>query len=136
MFVQQNKIEQDAGKILYLFPLYHISDTFTVRDIQERLSHGRQLKIYLPKSVDKLEFTPASEPGKTFEYWTTRSMSRHLHKGYVSGTGSDRRWYLDKVTFDDEGTYTQKDYWNKEISTLKVAVTSECVRLYLREGRG
>ncbi|XP_062334408.1 wu:fc21g02 isoform X1 [Osmerus eperlanus] len=99
-------------------------DTYTVHDIHERLSHGRQLKIYLPKSVDKLEFTPANEPGKTFEYWNSRSMSRLLQKGYVSGTGSDRRWYLNQVTFDDEGTYTQKDFWNKEISTLKVAVTT------------
>lgn len=27
----------------------------------------------------------------------------------------------------DEGTYTQRDFWNKEISTVKVAVTSELV---------
>lgn len=25
----------------------------------------------------------------------------------------------------DEGTYTQRDYWNKEISTVKVVVTRE-----------
>lgn len=94
-----------------------------------------------------------------------------MHKGRVSGTGSDRRWYIDKVTkvicykskcsenvikwwikavevlgkssvsgesvallwsvcfcqvtYEDQGTYTQRDYWNKEISTVKVAVTRE-----------
>ncbi|XP_071370421.1 uncharacterized protein, partial [Centroberyx affinis] len=46
-----------------------------------------------------------------------------MTRGRVSGTGNDRRWYIDKVTFADEGTYTQRDYWNKEISTVKVAIT-------------
>lgn len=32
---------------------------------------------------------------------------------------------LPQVTYADEGTYTQKDFWNKEISTVKVAVTRE-----------
>ncbi|KAJ0051092.1 hypothetical protein NL108_012298, partial [Boleophthalmus pectinirostris] len=46
-------------------------------------------------------------------------------RGHVSGSGNDRRWYLEQVTFDDEGTYVQKDYWGKEISSLKVAVLAE-----------
>ncbi|XP_044042022.1 formin-A [Siniperca chuatsi] len=46
-----------------------------------------------------------------------------MTKGRVSGTGSDRRWYIDKVTYEDQGTYIQRDFWNKEISTVKVAVT-------------
>ncbi|XP_029910025.1 protein cappuccino [Myripristis murdjan] len=96
-------------------------DCYAVRDIHERLAHGRQLKIYLPKSAEKLEFTPADEPGQTFLYWEN---GRHrMNKGRVSGTGNDRRWYIDKVTYEDQGTYTQRDYWNKEISTVKVAVT-------------
>lgn len=32
---------------------------------------------------------------------------------------------LCQVTYEDEGTYTQRDYWNKEISTVIVAVTRE-----------
>ncbi|XP_071755136.1 uncharacterized protein LOC139911490 [Centroberyx gerrardi] len=96
-------------------------DSYAVHDLHERLAHGRQLKIYLPKSAEKLEFTPAEEPSKTFLYWEN---GRHrTSRGRVSGTGNDRRWYIDKVTFADEGTYTQKDYWNKEISTVKVAIT-------------
>ncbi|XP_027139514.1 uncharacterized protein wu:fc21g02 isoform X2 [Larimichthys crocea] len=96
-------------------------ESYTVPDIYERLDHGRQLKIYLPKSAEMLEFTPADRPGETYLYW---EKSRHrLIKGRVSGTGSDRRWYIDSVTYQDEGTYTQKDYWKKEISTVRVAVT-------------
>lgn len=30
-----------------------------------------------------------------------------------------------KVTYTDEGTYTQRDFWNNEIATVKVAVTRE-----------
>lgn len=33
--------------------------------------------------------------------------------------------FLCQVTYEDEGTYTQKDFWNKEISSVKVAVTRE-----------
>ncbi|XP_034543065.1 cleavage and polyadenylation specificity factor subunit 6 [Notolabrus celidotus] len=96
-------------------------ESYLVRDQHERLSHGRQLKIYLPKTAEKLEFSPADEPNKLFMYWE-RGHTR-LTRGRVSGTGSDRRWYIDKVTYEDEGTYTQRDYWGKEISAVKVAVT-------------
>ncbi|XP_055078712.1 uncharacterized protein LOC117373854 [Periophthalmus magnuspinnatus] len=100
-------------------------ESYIVRDQHERLSHGRQLKIYLPKSTEKLEFIPADDPRQTLVYWDKlRSSSRAL-RGQVSGSGSDRRWYLEQVTYDDQGTYIQKDYWDKEISTLKVAVMTK-----------
>ncbi|KAM7418291.1 hypothetical protein PAMA_015753 [Pampus argenteus] len=95
-------------------------ESFVVRDLHERLVYGRQLKIYLPKNVEKLEFTPADNPIRTMVYWEKNSF--RTFKGRVSGTSSDRRWYIDKVTYDDQGTYTQKDFWNKELSIVKVAV--------------
>lgn len=97
-------------------------ESYAVHDINERLAHGRQLKIYLPKSAEKLEFTPSEEPSKTFLFWEKGRV--RMSKGRVSGTGSDRRWYIDKVTYEDQGTYIQRDYWNKEISSVKVAVTT------------
>ncbi|XP_060941715.1 wu:fc21g02 [Limanda limanda] len=90
----------------------------------ERLSHGRQLKIYLSKNCEKLEFTSADNPSRTEIYWE-KSSHMGRNKGRVSGTGTDRRWYLDKVTYDDQGTYVQTDWWNKEISNFKVAVTTK-----------
>lgn len=94
-------------------------ESYTVHDLHERLAFGRQLKIFLPKNADKLEFTPADGSSVPTVYW---ERGRLRSKGRVSGTGSDRRWYIDKVTYEDQGTYTQIDYWNKEISTVKVAV--------------
>ncbi|XP_054460359.1 uncharacterized protein wu:fc21g02 [Anoplopoma fimbria] len=96
-------------------------ESYAVQDLYERLTHGRQLKIYLPKSAEKLEFIPAADHRKTFSYW--EKGHHRITKGRVSGTGSDRRWYIDKVTYEDQGTYVQRDYWNKEISSVKVAVT-------------
>ncbi|KAM8878887.1 uncharacterized protein AB9W97_014529 [Spinachia spinachia] len=96
-------------------------ESYIVHDIHERLAHGRQLKIYLPKSAQKLDFIPANDPRKTLVYWENGRI--RMTKGRVSGTGGDRRWYIDKVTYEDEGTYTQRDYWDKEISSVKVAVT-------------
>ncbi|CAK6976119.1 formin-A isoform X1 [Scomber scombrus] len=95
-------------------------ESYAVHDLHERLAHGRQLKIYLPKSAEYLEFVPADEPLKPVMYWHRGRLS--TNKGRVSGTGNDRRWYIDKVTYEDQGTYTQKDFWQKEISTVKVAV--------------
>ncbi|KAM4603955.1 uncharacterized protein ACJ7VT_018602 [Polymixia lowei] len=105
-------------------------DSFAPKELYEDLAYGRQLKIYLPKNAERLEFTPADRPDDTFTYWDNRhSVHISRNKGRVSGTGYDRRWYIDKVTYEDEGTYTQKDNWNKEISTVKVAVKPKSLRV-------
>ncbi|KAF3687066.1 hypothetical protein EXN66_Car002738 [Channa argus] len=96
-------------------------ESYIVHDQYERFAHGRQLRIFLPKGVEKLEFTPVDDPNKTFMCWERGRV--RMNKGRVSGTGSDRRWYIDKVTYDDEGTYVQRDFWNKELSIIRVAVT-------------
>ncbi|XP_062244048.1 wu:fc21g02 [Platichthys flesus] len=97
-------------------------ESYTSHD-SERLGHGRQLKIYLSKSCEKLEFTPADGLSRTQIYWE-KGRTRP-DKGRVSGTGTDRRWYLDKVTFEDQGTYVQTDFWHNELSSFKVAVTTK-----------
>ncbi|KAI4832628.1 hypothetical protein KUCAC02_015590 [Chaenocephalus aceratus] len=97
------------------------ADSFAARDLHERLAYGRRLDIYLPKSAEKLEFISAEDPRTIFMYWEHSRL--RTNKGRVSGTGSDRRWYIDKVTYEDEGTYVQRDFWNKEIASVKVAVT-------------
>ncbi|XP_069564435.1 uncharacterized protein [Brachyistius frenatus] len=96
-------------------------ESYAVHDINERLAHGHQLKIYLPKSAEKLEFIPADDPGQTYPFWEKGKL--RMTKGRVSGTGSNRRWYIDKVTYEDQGTYVQRDFWDKELSAIKVAVT-------------
>ncbi|XP_033933460.1 uncharacterized protein, partial [Pseudochaenichthys georgianus] len=97
------------------------ADSFAARDLHERLAYGRRLDIYLAKSAEKLEFISAEDPRTIFMYWEHSRL--RTNKGKVSGTGSDRRWYIDKVTYEDEGTYVQRDFWNKEIASVKVAVT-------------
>ncbi|KAM9314355.1 uncharacterized protein KZ484_024129 isoform 2-T3 [Pholidichthys leucotaenia] len=100
------------------------------RDIYETVEHGTQLKIFMSKDVDKLEFVPADDPKKLKLYYD--KSSHRTNKGKVSGSSQDRRWYLDEVTYEDEGTYIKKNYWNHEISVVKVAVkprrvTKKCV---------
>uniref|UniRef100_A0A6Q2ZGS2 Uncharacterized protein n=2 Tax=Esox lucius TaxID=8010 RepID=A0A6Q2ZGS2_ESOLU len=103
-------------------------DGYFVPDQHESLSHGRQLKINLPNTAETLEFIPANEPLQTYHYWKRGSVFDKTNKGHVSGKGSDRRWILEKVTFDDMGTYVQKNYWQNVVSSLKVSVT--IVRVY------
>lgn len=45
------------------------TESYIVHDQYERFAHGRQLRIFLPKGADRLEFTPADDPNKTFLYW-------------------------------------------------------------------
>ncbi|XP_029364211.1 uncharacterized protein LOC115047428 [Echeneis naucrates] len=99
---------------------------------RERLAHGRQLKIYLSKNAETLEFTPADDHSQTFTYWKKGQF--RTRKGRVSGSGSDQRWYIDKVTYEDEGTYIQRDFWKKDISNIKVGVTPR--RNYLKRVAG
>uniref|UniRef100_A0A8C6TP87 Immunoglobulin V-set domain-containing protein n=1 Tax=Neogobius melanostomus TaxID=47308 RepID=A0A8C6TP87_9GOBI len=101
------------------------AESYIVRDQHERLQHGQKLKIDLPKSTEKLEFIPADDPRQTLVYWDKYKSSSHTLKGSMSGSGSDLRWYIQQVTYDDQGTYTQKDHWGKEMSTLKVAVSTK-----------
>lgn len=91
-------------------------------DSYERLNHGRQLKIFLPKNSDRLEFSPADQPDRNLVYWE-RGRTKYNSRGRVLGTGNDRRWILDTVTYEDQGTYVQTDYWGKEVSTVRVAIT-------------
>lgn len=109
-------------------------ESYIIRDQHERLQHGRQLKIYLPKSTGSLEFIPADDPRQTLVYWDKHKFGRPM-RGTVSGSGNDRRWYIERVTFDDQGTYTQKDFWGKEMSTLLVAVSSKSNFLKCVPGR-
>lgn len=73
-----------------LSPPAFVSDSYSVHDLHERLAHGRQLKIFLPKSAEKLEFTPADDPSKTFLYWEKgRLRSETLRDAPRSGCGQD-----------------------------------------------
>ncbi|XP_041840222.1 cleavage and polyadenylation specificity factor subunit 6 [Melanotaenia boesemani] len=96
-------------------------ESYTVQDSYERLTHGSQLKIYLSVSAEKMEFISADNPTSTFVLW--EKFRQRVSRGRVSGTGSDRRFYIDKVTYEDRGTYIQKNFWNKEISSVNVEVT-------------
>ncbi|XP_055366201.1 uncharacterized protein LOC114851723 isoform X2 [Betta splendens] len=96
-------------------------ESYGVSDQYERLAHGRQLRIFLPKGSEKLEFTPADEPRNIFQYWERGRIG--TRKGRVSGSGNDRRWYIDQVTYEDQGTYILRDFFNKDISTVRVAIT-------------
>lgn len=53
----------------FLFPPAIVSESYSVRGLHERLAHGRQLKIYLPKNAEKLEFSPADQLGRIFTLW-------------------------------------------------------------------
>ncbi|XP_059903996.1 wu:fc21g02 [Gadus macrocephalus] len=109
------------GCVVVLLGAILSAECFARNDLHERLAHGRQLKIFLPKTSERLEFIPAGQSVASDVYW---EKGQHRPKrGSVFTTGSDRRWTLDKVTYADEGTYIQKDFWQKEVSSVKVAVT-------------
>ena len=62
-----------------LSPLTFVVESYAVHDLHERLAHGRQLKIYLPKSAEYLEFAPADEPYKPIVYWERGRIRLETH---------------------------------------------------------
>lgn len=94
-----------------LSPLAFVSESYAVHD-HERLAHGRQLKIFLSKTAEKLEFTPADDPSKTLLYWEKgRGRSETIMDTPRSGCGHDghggKLWVVSSVVVAD---VTQSDY--------------------------
>lgn len=93
---------------------------------RERLAHGRRLSIKLSKDTDRLEFVP--EDGAPMEtIWRRGQLqpSKGWMTGGISSSSFDQRWELQKVVFEDKGTYVLKDFWNKETKSILLDVTTE-----------
>ncbi|KAL7878114.1 hypothetical protein SRHO_G00047570 [Serrasalmus rhombeus] len=105
------------------------TESFASRTDYLELLFGNQLTIKLPTSwSDSMDFTSADE-SKHYTVWSKKSGSV---KGTVRGSGDDRRYVLSYVNFDDQGTYTQRNYWDKVTYVAKVKVfpkkyTKDCV---------
>uniref|UniRef100_A0A8B9KJ87 Uncharacterized protein n=1 Tax=Astyanax mexicanus TaxID=7994 RepID=A0A8B9KJ87_ASTMX len=79
---------------------------------------GHQLSIRIPSvRSDSLEFTSADET-QHYTIWSKVVSKR----GSVIGSGDDRRFVIYSVTFDDQGTYTRKNFWDKVTAVTKLKV--------------
>ncbi|XP_049337391.1 uncharacterized protein LOC103026353 isoform X1 [Astyanax mexicanus] len=79
---------------------------------------GHQLSIRMPSvRSDSLEFTSADET-QHYTIWSKVVSKR----GSVIGSGDDRRFVIYSVTFDDQGTYTRKNFWDKVTAVTKLKV--------------
>ncbi|XP_012692379.1 cleavage and polyadenylation specificity factor subunit 6 [Clupea harengus] len=95
---------------------------------RERLAHGRRLTIKIPKETERLEFKPVEEASSVEIIWSRTGLQPtkgRLTGSSSSSSSSDRRWELQKVVFDDEGTYVLRDHWHKETKSILLAVTTE-----------
>uniref|UniRef100_A0AAR2LRV7 Uncharacterized protein n=1 Tax=Pygocentrus nattereri TaxID=42514 RepID=A0AAR2LRV7_PYGNA len=105
------------------------TESFASRTDYLELLFGNQLTIKLPTSwSDSMDFTSADE-SRHYTVWSKKSGSV---KGTVRGSGDDRHYVLSYVNFDDQGTYTQRNYWDKVTYVAKVKVfpkkyTKDCV---------
>ncbi|XP_041950329.1 uncharacterized protein wu:fc21g02 isoform X2 [Alosa alosa] len=105
--------------LILLVAVLNVDCYYTTR---EKLGHGRRLTIKISKETEKLEFKP--EDGSSMETIWSRGQHRPS-KGRLTGSSSstsDQRWELQTVVFDDEGTYSLKDYWNKETKSILLDV--------------
>ncbi|XP_062377219.1 wu:fc21g02 isoform X2 [Sardina pilchardus] len=110
--------------LILLVAVLNVDCYYTTR---EKLAHGRRLTIKISKETEKLEFKP--EDGSSMETIWSRGQFRPT-KGRLTGSSSsssssDQRWELQTVVFDDEGTYSLKDYWNKETKSILLDVITE-----------
>ncbi|XP_051560005.1 uncharacterized protein wu:fc21g02 isoform X2 [Myxocyprinus asiaticus] len=96
------------------------------------LTHGRQLTLDLPERTEKLEFTSADEQEhsiiwekKAFTLWNKPT------KGQVFSANDGWTYIIKHVTFDDEGTYTLRNYWSSVVSSYTLKVDSETLTIPL-----
>lgn len=81
------------------------------------VTYGQQLSIMMTSVTEKLVFTSVNK--QPLSIWSRRSKSK---KGQVIQTGEERRFLLDSVTFDDQGNYTEWNFWGKVASVHLVTV--------------
>ncbi|XP_036430240.1 uncharacterized protein LOC118810525 [Colossoma macropomum] len=87
----------------------------------ETLQHGRQLSIRLQDWIKKLEFT-SLDKSLNYTIWSD-SVTPHRGK-VVGGRGNNRRFVIDSVNFDDQGTYTLWNFRNQVSSVTRLIVIS------------
>ncbi|XP_051994123.1 uncharacterized protein LOC127652111 [Xyrauchen texanus] len=94
------------------------------------LPHGRQLTLDLPERTETLEFTSADEQEHSV-IWEKKlfTLRNKPTKGQVLKANDGWTYIIKHVTFDDEGTYTLRNYWSSVVSsyTLKVDTKKEII---------
>lgn len=89
------------------------------------MNHGDYLSLDLPERTEKLDFTSADEKDHITIWQHRFSVSNKVNRGRVSSSGNGWTYQLSRVTFDDEGTYTLFNSFDKIISTYTVKVNSK-----------
>lgn len=105
--------------------LYHsspLSESQGTKVDYVELMHGHMLSIKMPTTLtDSLEFTSVDET----QHYTLWPKSGFGQRGTVSGVGESRHFTVSSVNFDDEGTYTQRNFWNKVSRVTKLKVVGK-----------
>ncbi|XP_072533181.1 uncharacterized protein [Salminus brasiliensis] len=79
---------------------------------------GHQLSIKLLKQVTSMSLTPVNK-SQNYTIW---SSSVKPNRGKVEGSGNNRRYVINSVTFEDQGDYTQQNTFKNGICVTKVKV--------------
>ncbi|KAI4881222.1 hypothetical protein NFI96_033458 [Prochilodus magdalenae] len=106
-----------------------LTESFAVVTDYKEVMYGDTFTIKMPATrTDYLEFTSADE---TLQYtiWPRGIVTR---RGVVFGSGEDRRFTIGVANFNDQGTYTQRNFWRNVVKITKVKVatkrqTTNCV---------
>ncbi|XP_047668594.1 uncharacterized protein LOC113642464 isoform X3 [Tachysurus fulvidraco] len=135
---QQNKKMQTFWILLFALQIkYSCLDFITPKTYYEQRMYGEQLSIRLSSGAEKLQFTYLNEREQEI-LW---SKSTKAKRGVVTGRNDDRKFVIASVTFNDEGTYSVLNIWNRKLSIhyLKVitkkssqdCVAGESLSIYL-----
>ncbi|KAF5900674.1 DNA-directed RNA polymerase II subunit RPB1-like isoform X2, partial [Clarias magur] len=85
------------------------------------VTYGQQLGIMLSSVTQKLEFT-STKNLQSIIIWSGSSQAK---KGEVVKSGEEKRFIIKSVTFDDQGNYTEWNFWDKVTTIHLVKVTSK-----------
>ncbi|KAK3554064.1 hypothetical protein QTP70_019173 [Hemibagrus guttatus] len=85
------------------------------------VTYGQQLRITMMGVTEKLEFTSVNTQ-QSYIIWSRNVQPK---KGEVISSGEEKHFVINSVTFDDQGNYTEWNFWANVASVHVVKVLSK-----------
>ncbi|XP_026790846.3 uncharacterized protein LOC113539337 [Pangasianodon hypophthalmus] len=98
-----------------------IAESWNLNINHLEVTYGQQLSITITSATQKIEFTSMNKL-RSYIIWSRRIQPK---KGQVIVSGEERRFIINSVTFDDQGNYTEWNFWDKVASVHVVKVLSK-----------
>ncbi|KAF4090641.1 hypothetical protein AMELA_G00054120 [Ameiurus melas] len=102
-----------------------IAESWTLNIAYLEVTYGQQLSIIMANVPDKFDFTPVNKLQSSIIWSRHASKNIQPKRGQVIESKEEKRFIINSVTFDDQGNYTEWNFWDKVASVHVVKVLSK-----------